>query len=94
MSNRRDGVIGACTTYFLSLRGIEVIVIERAEVAPQHLTRREDFLASTGAPTPQGPLVTAGSCGRALKNFGAMADGNPETVMNSRISGRALSWAA
>jgi glycine/D-amino acid oxidase-like deaminating enzyme len=27
------GVIGACAAYFLSLRGIEVIVIERAEVA-------------------------------------------------------------
>ena len=27
------GVIGACTAYFLSLRGIDVTVVERTEVA-------------------------------------------------------------
>jgi hypothetical protein len=43
--NRHDGVIGACTAYFLSLRGIEVIVIEGPKWPPQHPARREDFLA-------------------------------------------------
>jgi FAD dependent oxidoreductase len=39
------GVIGACTAYFLSLRGIEVIVIERAEVAAAASGKAGGFLA-------------------------------------------------
>jgi glycine/D-amino acid oxidase-like deaminating enzyme len=39
------GVIGACTACFLSLRGIEVIVIERAEVAAAASGKARGFLA-------------------------------------------------
>ena len=38
------GVIGACAAYFLSLRGIEVIVIERAEVAAAASGKAGGFL--------------------------------------------------
>ncbi len=34
------GVIGACTAYFLSRRGIDVIVVERSEVPGARLVRR------------------------------------------------------
>ena len=43
------GVIGACTAYFLSRRGIEVIVVERTEVAAAASGRRVDFWRLTGA---------------------------------------------
>src|SRR5258708_29560070 len=39
------GVIGACTAYFLSRRGIEVIVVERAEVAAAASGKAGGFLA-------------------------------------------------
>src|SRR6187455_1751612 len=39
------GVIGACTAYFLSRRGIDVIVIERAEVAAAASGKAGGFLA-------------------------------------------------
>lgn len=39
------GVIGACTAYFLSLRGIDVIVVERAEVAAAASGKAGGFLA-------------------------------------------------
>src|SRR5215813_7499171 len=39
------GVIGACTAYFPSRRGIEVIVVERAEVAAAASGKAGGFLA-------------------------------------------------
>ena len=39
------GVIGACTAYFLSRRGIDVIVVERAEVAAAASGKAGGFLA-------------------------------------------------
>jgi glycine/D-amino acid oxidase-like deaminating enzyme len=42
--NRHDDVIGACTAYFLSLRGIEVMVIERTEVAAAASGKAGGFL--------------------------------------------------
>jgi glycine/D-amino acid oxidase-like deaminating enzyme len=39
------GVIGACTAYFLSRRGIDVIVVERTEVAAAASGRAGGFLA-------------------------------------------------
>jgi glycine/D-amino acid oxidase-like deaminating enzyme len=39
------GVIGACTAYFLSRRGIEVIVVERTEVAAAAPGKAGGFLA-------------------------------------------------
>lgn len=39
------GVIGACTAYFLSRRGIDVIVVERTEVAGAASGRAGGFLA-------------------------------------------------
>jgi glycine/D-amino acid oxidase-like deaminating enzyme len=42
--NRHDGVIGACAAHFLSLRGNEVIVIERAEVAAAASGKAGGFL--------------------------------------------------
>src|SRR3954447_19710720 len=39
------GVIGACTAYFLSRRGIEVIVVERTEVATAASGKAGGFLA-------------------------------------------------
>jgi glycine/D-amino acid oxidase-like deaminating enzyme len=42
------GVIGACTAYFLARRGIDVLVIERTEVAVAASGWR-----STGAPAPR-----------------------------------------
>src|SRR6516165_3255498 len=39
------GVIGACTAYFLSRRGIEVIVVERTEVAAAASGKAGGFLA-------------------------------------------------
>ncbi len=55
------GVIGACTAYFLSRRGIDVTVVERTEVAAAASGKAGGFLAldwcagtppwrSTGAP--------------------------------------------
>ena len=38
------GVIGACAAYFLSLRGIEVIIIERAEMAAAASGKAGGFL--------------------------------------------------
>jgi len=43
------GVIGACTAYFLSRRGIDVVVLERTDV-PRHPARQAGFWRSTGAP--------------------------------------------
>ncbi|MET3837927.1 FAD-dependent oxidoreductase [Bradyrhizobium sp. OAE829] len=40
------GVIGACIAYFLSRRGIDVIVVERAEVAAAASGKAGGFLAS------------------------------------------------
>jgi glycine/D-amino acid oxidase-like deaminating enzyme len=39
------GVIGACTAYFLSRRGVEVIVVERTEVAAAASGKAGGFLA-------------------------------------------------
>ena len=39
------GVIGACTAYYLALRGIEVIVVERTEVAAAASGKAGGFLA-------------------------------------------------
>jgi glycine/D-amino acid oxidase-like deaminating enzyme len=39
------GVIGACTAYFLSRRGIDVIVVERTEVAASASGKAGGFLA-------------------------------------------------
>ena len=39
------GVIGACTAYFLSRRGIEVAVVERTEVAAATSGKAGGFLA-------------------------------------------------
>ena len=39
------GVIGACTAYFLSRRGIDVIVVERTEVAAAASGKAGGFLA-------------------------------------------------
>jgi glycine/D-amino acid oxidase-like deaminating enzyme len=39
------GVIGACTAYFLSRRGIDVTVVERAEVAAAASGKAGGFLA-------------------------------------------------
>src|SRR5205085_5262613 len=39
------GVIGACTAYFLSRRGIDVTVVERAEVAAAAPGKAGGFLA-------------------------------------------------
>ena len=39
------GVIGACTAYFLSRRGIDVVVVERAEVAAAASGKAGGFLA-------------------------------------------------
>jgi glycine/D-amino acid oxidase-like deaminating enzyme len=39
------GVIGACTAYFLSRRGIEVVVVERTEVAAAASGKAGGFLA-------------------------------------------------
>jgi glycine/D-amino acid oxidase-like deaminating enzyme len=39
------GVIGACTAYFLSRRGIEIIVVERTEVAAAASGKAGGFLA-------------------------------------------------
>jgi glycine/D-amino acid oxidase-like deaminating enzyme len=52
------GVIGACTAYFLSRRGIEVIVVERAEVAAAASGKAGGFLALDWcAGTPLDALV-------------------------------------
>ena len=40
------GVIGACTAYFLARRGIDVTVVERAEVASSASGKAGGFLAS------------------------------------------------
>ena len=39
------GVIGACTAYFLSRRGIDVTVVERTEVAAAASGKAGGFLA-------------------------------------------------
>jgi glycine/D-amino acid oxidase-like deaminating enzyme len=39
------GVIGACTAYFLSRRGIDVVVVERTEVAAAASGKAGGFLA-------------------------------------------------
>src|SRR5215216_5424421 len=39
------GVVGACTAYFLSRRGVEVIVVERTEVAAAASGKAGGFLA-------------------------------------------------
>src|SRR5262245_28307379 len=39
------GVIGACTAYFLSRRGVDVIVVERTEVAAAASGKAGGFLA-------------------------------------------------
>jgi hypothetical protein len=39
------GVIGACTAYFLSRRGIDVLVVERSEVAAAASGKAGGFLA-------------------------------------------------
>src|ERR1700740_1845845 len=47
------GVIGACTAYFLARRGVDVIVVERTEVACAASGKAGGFLASdwcTGSP--------------------------------------------
>jgi glycine/D-amino acid oxidase-like deaminating enzyme len=52
------GVIGACTAYFLSRRGIEVIVVERTEVAAAASGKAGGFLALDWcAGTPLDALV-------------------------------------
>ena len=48
------GVIGACTAYFLSRRGIDVTVVERTEVAAAASGKAGGFLA--------GSLCTAALC--------------------------------
>ena len=47
------GVIGACTAYFLARRGIDVVVVERTEVAAAASGKAGGFLAldwSAGTP--------------------------------------------
>jgi len=44
------GVIGACTAYFLSRRGIEVVVVERTEVAAAASGKAAGFWPSTDEP--------------------------------------------
>src|SRR6186997_1457252 len=39
------GVVGACTAYFLSRRGIDVIVVERTDVAAAASGKAGGFLA-------------------------------------------------
>ena len=58
------GAIGACTAFFLSLRGIEVIVIERAEVAVAASGKAGGFLALDWcAGTPLDALARRASSG-------------------------------
>ena len=47
------GVIGACTAYFLARRGIDVVVVERTEVA-----------AAASAPLGDRPRVECGHTSR------------------------------
>src|SRR4051794_35053960 len=52
------GVIGACTAYFLSLRGIEVVVVERTGVACAASGKAGGFLALDWCDgSPLGPLA-------------------------------------
>ncbi len=47
------GVIGACTAYFLARRGIDIVVVERTEVAAAASGKAGGFLAldwSAGTP--------------------------------------------
>ena len=46
------GVIGACTAYFLSRRGVDVTVVERTEVAAAASGKAAAFWRSTGASAP------------------------------------------
>jgi len=43
--NYGGGVIGACSAYFVSRRGIDVFVVERAEVAAAASGKAGGFLA-------------------------------------------------
>jgi glycine/D-amino acid oxidase-like deaminating enzyme len=52
------GVIGACTAYFLARRGVEVMVVERSEVATAASGKAGGFLALDWcAGTPLDPLA-------------------------------------
>src|SRR5690349_20072237 len=52
------GVIGACTAYFLSLRGSEVVVVERTGVACAASGKAGGFLALDWCDgSPLGPLA-------------------------------------
>ena len=61
------GVIGACTAYFLSRRGIDVIVVERTEVAAAASGKAGGFLArSIGAPALRSMRWRGGASGFTL----------------------------
>ena len=47
------GVIGACTAYFLARRGIDVVVVERTEVAAAASGKAGGFLALDCLPAPR-----------------------------------------
>src|SRR5437667_5412717 len=51
------GVIGACTAYFLIRRGIDVIVVERTEVAAAASGKAGGFLALDWCGTPLDALA-------------------------------------
>ena len=73
------GVIGACTAYFLSRRGIDVVVVERAEVAAAASGKAGGFLALDWcAGTPLDALAHGASsftlpCTTRLWAIGAIA---------------------
>ena len=81
--NRHDGVIGACAAYSLSLRGIEVIVIERAEVAAAASGKAGGFLGLNWcADTPR---ATHGEPSRRREaSHEATDDGRPRMIRIER----------
>jgi glycine/D-amino acid oxidase-like deaminating enzyme len=69
------GVIGACTTYFLAPRGIDVTVVERAKVAAAASARPAGFWRSTvrrHAARCAGPPEAPASCRPAPRAFRAV----------------------
>ena len=77
-------MIGARTAYFLSFRGIEVIVIERAEVAAAASGKAGGFWASTGAPTPPRNATHGEPSRRRGASYEATDDGRPPKIKVER----------
>ena len=74
-----SGVIGACTAYFLSRRGIDVTVVERTEVAAAASGKAGGFLAldwCSGSPLMHWRSGASGftpPCATRLRAIGAIA---------------------